>query len=50
VAQIGDAKILEQARLTAQDVFQRDPALTSPEHALLAARVREFWEPRTDLS
>ena len=50
VAQIGDAKILEQARSTAQRIFQDDPSLTRPEHVLLAARVREFWEPRTDLS
>jgi len=50
VAQVGDVRILEQARLTAQGIFQRDPTLTQPEHALLATRVREFWEPRTDLS
>jgi ATP-dependent DNA helicase RecG len=50
VAQIGDVRFLEEARSTAQDIFQRDPSLSLPEHGLLAIRVHEFWAASTDLS
>jgi ATP-dependent DNA helicase RecG len=50
VAQIGDTRVLEQARRAAQDLFERDPALAQPEHLALAARVQEFWATATDLS
>lgn len=50
VAQLGDVRILEQARRAATELFQKDPALTQPEHQLLAERVREFWDMQTDLS
>jgi len=50
VAQIGDTRVLEQARRAAQDLFEQDAALTRPEHQALAARVRQFWGTATDLS
>jgi len=50
VAQIGDTRVLEQARRAAQDLFDGDPALAQPEHVALAARVQQFWGSATDLS
>lgn len=50
VAKIGDARVLEQARQAAQDLFERDPALAQPEHLALAERVQQFWGTATDLS
>jgi ATP-dependent DNA helicase RecG len=50
VAQIGDTRVLEQARRAAQDLFGRDPTLAQPEHVALAERVQQFWGTSTDLS
>jgi len=49
VAKLGDVRILEQARRAALDLSREDPALSRPEHQLLAQRVREFWGTETDL-
>jgi len=32
------------------ELSHQDPALSQPEHRLLAQRVREFWGNQTDLS
>ncbi len=50
LAKLSDTRILEEARRQALRIFERDPDLTSPEHALLAEQVREFWQHRGDLS
>ncbi|WP_298002807.1 hypothetical protein [uncultured Anaerolinea sp.] len=36
--------IIEKARQQAQFIFQKDPELQLPEHALLAKRLEEFWQ------
>ncbi len=50
LAKLSDTRILEEARRQALRIFERDPDLTSPEHALLAEQVREFWQHKGDLS
>jgi len=50
VANLGDIHVLEQARRAALDLFREDPAMSQPEHQLLAQKVREFWGAETDLS
>ena len=50
VAKIGDARVLDQARRAAQGLFEQDPALTQPEHLVLAERVQQFWATTADLS
>lgn len=50
VAKLTDVKVLEEARSVAQEIFQRDPELTQPEHAALAQKVRTFWRGEGDLS
>jgi len=50
VAQLGDTRILEEARRAASSVYENDPDLSRSENALLAARVERFWSTRTDPS
>jgi len=50
LARLSDTRILEEARRQALRIFERDPELTDPEHALLAQQVREFWQHKGDLS
>lgn len=50
IAKLSDVKILEEARKIAQDIFDHDPELIKPEHAILAQRVAEFWKGKGDLS
>lgn len=50
LAKLSDTRLLEEARRQALRIFERDPDLTSPEHALLAQQVREFWQHKGDLS
>lgn len=50
LARLSDTRILEEARRQALRIFERDPDLTGPEHALLAEQVREFWQHKGDLS
>lgn len=49
-AQLGDLRILEDARAAAQRLFSIDPDLQLPEHRALAARVAEFWRGAGDAS
>ena len=39
-----DMRILDQARVSAEELLGRDPDLVDPAHALLAARLAEFWK------
>lgn len=50
LAKLSDVRILEQARTEAQALFREDPALTKPEHRLLAQKLTEFWKGEGDLS
>jgi ATP-dependent DNA helicase RecG len=43
MASITDVKLIEKARLQAQTLFERDPYLNRPEHALLAEAFGRFW-------
>ena len=43
MASITDVKLIEKARLQAQRLFEIDPYLTQPEHALLAEAFGRFW-------
>jgi ATP-dependent DNA helicase RecG len=43
MASITDVKLIEKARVQAQTLFERDPYLKQPEHALLAEAFGRFW-------
>jgi ATP-dependent DNA helicase RecG len=43
MASIMDLKLIEKARLQAQKLFDYDPYLNQPEHALLAEAFGRFW-------
>jgi ATP-dependent DNA helicase RecG len=43
MASITDVKLIEKARLQAQTLFERDPYLDQPEHALLSEAFGRFW-------
>jgi len=47
MASITDVKLIEKARQQAQSLFERDPYLTQPEHALLAESFERFWKGTT---
>ncbi len=51
MASITDVELIEKARMQAQNVFEKDPDLTKPEHALLAEALGRFWgEGKGDVS
>ena len=50
VAGLGDMRSIEQAREAARRLIGADPALTQPEHHLLAAKVARFWSRESELS
>jgi ATP-dependent DNA helicase RecG len=43
MASITDVQLIEKARVQAQKLFERDPYLQQPEHALLAEAFGRFW-------
>ena len=43
MASITDVALIEKARAQAQALFERDPYLQQPEHALLAEAFERFW-------
>lgn len=43
MASITDVKLIEKARVQAQQLFESDPYLQQPEHALLAEAFGRFW-------
>jgi ATP-dependent DNA helicase RecG len=43
MAKLSDVAILEEARVAALKIVERDLALTQPEHRLLRGLVRDFW-------
>jgi ATP-dependent DNA helicase RecG len=51
MANITDVPLIEKARAQAQALFERDPYLQQPEHALLAEAFERFWgEGKGDVS
>jgi len=51
MANITDLPLIEKARTQAQALFERDPYLQQPEHALLAEAFERFWgEGKGDVS
>ncbi len=51
MASITDVNLIEKARTRAQAVFEKDPGLSQPEHALLAEALGRFWgEGKGDVS
>lgn len=50
LASLLDMKMLEMAREEAQALFELDPMLERPEHALLHEQVAQFWEQAADIS
>jgi len=51
MASITDVPLIEKARAQAQALFERDPYLQQPEHALLAEAFERFWgEGKGDVS
>jgi len=47
MASIIDVPLIEKAREQAKALFERDPYLTQPEHALLAEAFERFWNGTT---
>ncbi|HZM23455.1 MAG TPA: ATP-dependent DNA helicase RecG [Anaerolineales bacterium] len=51
MASLTDVKLIEKARTQAQNLFEKDPDLNRPEHALLAEALGRFWgEGKGDVS
>ena len=51
MASITDVALIEKARLQAQNVFDKDPDLSQPDHVLLAEALGRFWgEGKGDVS
>ncbi len=51
MASLSDLTLIEKARFQAQKVFEVDPSLQRPEHALLSETLRRFWgEGKGDVS
>lgn len=50
VAGVNDTGLLELARTEASALFEIDPDLSHPEHALLAKKVAQLWNVEGDLS
>jgi ATP-dependent DNA helicase RecG len=45
LASITDSKLVEKARRFAQTVFESDPDLSQPDHALLEEQIAMIWDP-----
>ena len=51
MASITDVKLIEKARMQAQNLFDKDPDLSQSDHALLAETLGRFWgEGKGDVS
>jgi ATP-dependent DNA helicase RecG len=51
MANLTDVRLIEKARQQAQNLFQGDPELASPEYALLVKKLEQFWgDGRGDIS
>jgi len=51
MASLTDVDLIEKARVQAQSVFDKDPELSQPDHALLAETLVKLWkEDKSDVS
>ncbi len=50
MASLSDVTLIEKARVHALKMFEIDPELKAPEHALLAEALNRFWGKKGDLS
>jgi ATP-dependent DNA helicase RecG len=50
MASLTDVALIEKARTHAAAIFEKDPELTAPEHALLAETMERFWGEKGDVS
>jgi len=51
MASLSDLPLIERARSFAHRIFEQDPLLKQPQHALLAEALQRFWgELKTDIS
>ena len=50
MASLTDVALIEKARTHAAAIFEKDPELTAPEHALLAETMHRFWGGGGDVS
>lgn len=50
MASLTDIALIEKASKFAREVLERDPDLVSPENALMAESVENFWNERGDVS
>lgn len=50
LASLTDVRLIEKARRQAQAIFEQDPDLTFPEHALLASALQQAWGNQADIS
>jgi N-dimethylarginine dimethylaminohydrolase len=51
MAKLTDVHLIEKARKFAQLLFEQDPDLQKPEHALIVSSLRDFWrEGQGDIS
>jgi len=51
MASLTDVKLIEKARVQAQGLFDQDPNLSNPDHALLSEAFGRFWgEGKGDVS
>jgi ATP-dependent DNA helicase RecG len=46
MARLTDVRLIEKARRQAEALFEADPDLSKPEHALLAGEVERFWSTK----
>jgi ATP-dependent DNA helicase RecG len=46
MARLTDIRLIEKARRQAESLFEADPELSSPEHALLAQEMEKFWSTK----
>jgi len=47
LAQLTDIRLIEKARQAAKQLFERDPALSQPQHKALAETLDRFWRGAT---
>ncbi|MGC1377759.1 MAG: ATP-dependent DNA helicase RecG [Anaerolineales bacterium] len=50
MASLTDVALIEKARTHAAAIFEKDPELNTPEHALLAETMTRFWGSKGDVS
>jgi ATP-dependent DNA helicase RecG len=44
IAKLADTRLLDTARMEAQELLQNDPQLEQPDHRLLREKMKQFWK------